>query len=110
MTSRYAPDTAEPGGLWQDAATCRTLPPTWWDPDADTTHTPVAIAICRECPVREQCLRAAMRDERGAQAHDRGCIWGGYLPEERADLYQIRQRRRAARRQQEHDARTGVSV
>ena len=39
-----------------------------------------AKAICRRCPVREQCLQWAL------ETHERYGVWGGYSPKERARI------------------------
>lgn len=49
-----------------------------------------AKAICRPCPVREECLRAAM------DGREKIGIWGGFTPEERARLQRMNRRVRAA--------------
>jgi WhiB family redox-sensing transcriptional regulator len=44
-----------------------------------------AVAICRTCPVQEQCLELSLRHwEIGRHG-----VWGGLLPAERADLRRL---------------------
>jgi WhiB family transcriptional regulator, redox-sensing transcriptional regulator len=50
--------------------------------------TAKAKAVCRKCPVREECLQAAM------DGREKIGIWGGLTPEERGRLH--RRGRRAA--------------
>lgn len=45
-----------------------------------------AVGVCNSiCPFREACLAVAMRHEAGLPARMRHGIWGGTLPQERAD-------------------------
>jgi WhiB family redox-sensing transcriptional regulator len=44
-----------------------------------------AKAVCGPCPVRAACLQAALDNEH------RDGIWGGTTPDERKDLYPVRQ-------------------
>ncbi len=46
-----------------------------------------AKAVCRRCPVREECLRAAMN------GREKIGIWGGLTPAERARLHRSARRR-----------------
>ena len=43
-----------------------------------------AIRICRSCPVREQCLRDALRTESATSW--RWGVWAGLTPQQREDL------------------------
>lgn len=45
-----------------------------------------ARQICRECPVRRECLDEAMRREKGKGRAYRHGMWGGLTPEERISL------------------------
>lgn len=64
---------------WHEQAACRnTRHPDVWYPDKEQTHTiRAAKMVCKQCPVRAECLQAAF---------DNGepfGIWGGYTFEER---------------------------
>lgn len=63
---------------WTDRALCAKLAD--FDPDDYATARPV----CAACPVRQECLDAAMEEERGLGQHHRGSIRGGLSPVERA--------------------------
>ncbi|MEW2578402.1 WhiB family transcriptional regulator [Streptomyces syringium] len=45
-----------------------------------------ARAICAACPVTDECLAAALQEERGLTYHFRATVRGGLTPRERADL------------------------
>lgn len=66
---------------WRDAAACRTADPDLFFPTGVTgdaiEDTQAAIALCRRCPVREQCLEFAM------VTNQRDGIWGGTSEEDR---------------------------
>lgn len=64
---------------WREHAACRnTRHPDVWYPDKEQIHTiRAAKIVCKQCPVRADCLDAAF---------DNGepfGIWGGYTPQER---------------------------
>lgn len=65
-------------------------------PDIDA-----ARKVCAWCPVRLECLRAAMRWEGSRETRYRFGMWGGLTPLERQRLYvQVTKERRARRAQQ----------
>jgi len=70
-----------------DALPCRTTDPELWFMDGSNIETrrlrDQAVAMCQECPVREACLRMALGFESGDAQHRHG-VYGGTLPEERA--------------------------
>lgn len=76
--------TTEP---WMLDASCRRMNPDLWFParGAHMADTAAAKAVCATCPVRDDCLDYAQRE----QIHHG--IWGGYAPKERLAL---RRRRR----------------
>ncbi len=81
-------------GDWRDQAACIGAPDAWFFPSTSgdaATNYPKAAAICRSCPVRTSCLQFAIdnRDFYG--------MFGGYTPEQRANLRR-RDTRRAAQR------------
>jgi WhiB family redox-sensing transcriptional regulator len=72
---------------WRAEAACRSLPTEWWYPHDGMHHkyTVRARSVCERCPVREECLIAALRRNEDG-------IWGGYNIKERRRLnreYQV---------------------
>lgn len=75
---------------WLDRAACARIE----DPDvffpnaaAGEHYGRTAKWICRRtCPVREECLTAALDHEVGKPAEERWGIWGGLTPQQRANL------------------------
>ena len=73
---------------WQLRARCRGLPAeVFFTTDEDRgvrriAHEENAKRICRDCPVRAECLRHTMR------ADETYGIWGATTPKERAALQQ----------------------
>ena len=61
---------------WQDSAACIGADPAIFFPESGDPVGP-AKALCRACPVREQCLAVAL--ERG-EVHG---VWGGLSAKER---------------------------
>ena len=61
---------------WQDSAACTGIDPAIFFPESGDPVGP-AKALCRACPVREQCLADAL--ERG-EVHG---VWGGLSAKER---------------------------
>lgn len=58
-----------PPPAWMDRAACLDANPEWWHPVAANDDT--SAAICRECPVRVDCLNHAIA------AGETSGIWGG---------------------------------
>ncbi|MGK3107920.1 WhiB family transcriptional regulator [Streptomyces sp. WAC05858] len=86
-----------PGPTWEKAALCATADPDVFSPDDYRGETvQEAKAICDRCPVRAQCLAAAMAEEGKAPAAMRGSIRGGHTPAERAAIYRRQRRQQAA--------------
>lgn len=77
-------------GEWRDEAACRDVDPELFFPighgPAADAQIEAAKAVCRRCPVAEQCLEWAL--ETGQDAG----VWGGLAEEERR---QLRRRSRA---------------
>lgn len=77
---------------WRNSAACRTEDPDLFFPIGTSgpalLQTAQAKAVCRRCPVREQCLEWALRTGQSIG------VWGGTDEEERRAL----KRRTAARR------------
>lgn len=78
---RSAPDTTtratEQALEWQGRSACRTADPELFFPEADSRSTHEAKRICAGCPVRVECLTAAI-----ANREDHG-VWGGLTERER---------------------------
>jgi WhiB family redox-sensing transcriptional regulator len=66
---------------WQDRALCAQVDPELWFPEkGQTSQALTAKRICRRCPVRADCLAAAL------EQHAQDGIWGGLTYYERLDL------------------------
>ncbi|MGW2283056.1 WhiB family transcriptional regulator [Streptomyces sp. NPDC001770] len=80
---------------WRTRAACREEDPDLFFPIGSTgpalVQTEDAKAVCRTCPVREQCLRWALDNNQ-----DTG-VWGGLAEDERRALKR-RDRRKAGQR------------
>lgn len=61
---------------WQAQAACRRLDPDWWF-STQPQATAKARKTCRGCPVRQQCLSAALADPTLSG------MWGGTTGRER---------------------------
>ncbi|MGL4177518.1 MAG: WhiB family transcriptional regulator [Dermatophilaceae bacterium] len=79
---------AAEGGDWQVAALCAQVDPELFFPE-DGGSAREALAVCLRCPVRAQCLEAALA--RG----ERFGVWGGMTP---GRLARLRRERRIAAR------------
>lgn len=72
---------------WESAAACREIGPGPWDDDSD--HRATARHICwHRCPVRQQCLEAALLEEDRDRIEHRAGIRGGLTARERLQLEQ----------------------
>ena len=57
---------------WIRRAACRALPTAWWYPTkTEAAAIPLAVGTCRTCPVRLECLLAAL------EANEENGIHGG---------------------------------
>ena len=66
----FLPVSRAPKSDWQDRAACRSEPPEWFD--AETGQDAArALAVCARCPVRLDCLTAAVANR------ERYGVWGG---------------------------------
>src|SRR5436309_1178268 len=72
-----APRRETIGREWMDRAACRGLEPELFFPD-DGADPAEAIAVCRCCMVRRECLEYAQ------QHREPYGIWGGLTPRQRA--------------------------
>jgi WhiB family redox-sensing transcriptional regulator len=80
---------------WRLRAACRGCPPDLWYPKRGE-WSEVAVAVCRRCPVRVECLDAGIGERWG--------IWGG-VPE------RMRRRiRRAWRQAADREAKVALLV
>lgn len=74
-------------GDWVDDAECRGQPLEWWFPlefNKQASNIKAAKAICRRCPVREDCLEYAMSYPHTYMSLPG--IWGGLTEAERRQL------------------------
>ena len=84
--------TPEP---WTEEALCAEIDPDLWHPNCkDSEDTETAIAICKTCPVRYECLEYALSFEGGRSAKQRYGIYGGTTPTRRASIYRSDRRKR----------------
>jgi WhiB family redox-sensing transcriptional regulator len=79
--SRYQELHALEDEDWRHDAACAGYPTSWWYPPdgMNANYTRRARNICEACPVREDCLIAAMRRNEDG-------IWGGMNIKERRRL------------------------
>lgn len=73
-------------GDWQEFAQCRGRDPEIFYPQRGVP-TASAKALCRECPVKVECLEHALVNE------ERFGIWGGLSERERKKLHRERRRK-----------------
>lgn len=72
--------------MWQDEAACLDADPALFFPPPGRNAT-AAKKICTECPVRVECLQAAMDWETPADSRDgRAGVYGGLTGKERHRL------------------------
>jgi len=64
---------------WREHAACTGYDPVLWDPDSTEEVQRMGVRICRQCPVRQQCLTEALR-------HREVGVWGGKTDIERETL------------------------
>ena len=75
---------------WHERAACRDHPdhaPDVWHPAASSSDDPearAAITVCRECPVKAECLEYALAREDATGT--RWGIWGGLTADQRSRL------------------------
>lgn len=65
-----------------EEGSCVGLPQQWWFEEGPKEHSAKAISICKTCPVKQPCLRYALRL---SPADDHG-VWGGTTRNERLKL------------------------
>jgi hypothetical protein len=61
---------------WRSRAECRDLPTEWFFTESGSPHRE-AVAACARCPVRRECLAAALANG------DKHGLWGGTSERER---------------------------
>lgn len=93
MTTMPRPVTAKQ--TWRDSARCLRVDPEVFYPASWTSAegqllTQLAQRICGACPVRLQCLDAAITAEGGRSSDNRFGIIGGLTPLERLRAYRRR--------------------
>lgn len=81
--TRRAPDTTDNASAWMDRANCRDDDPETY---FDERSSGAALAACRYCPVREQCLAWALELEGALAASHRYGVYGGLTSGQRAKL------------------------
>lgn len=75
---------------WRQQGICSQTDPDIWFPGAgQTTQARLAIELCQQCPVRIECLEAALTSE----DEERG-IWGGTTTKQRKQIRETLTRRR----------------
>jgi WhiB family transcriptional regulator, redox-sensing transcriptional regulator len=78
---------------WRMKAACQPFDSELFFPDRSAyrnNEIAQAKSVCRGCPVREDCLKAAL------DGREKVGIWGGLTPEERAKLQRRNRRARAS--------------
>jgi WhiB family redox-sensing transcriptional regulator len=78
-------DRSTPAGSWVELAACRHRDTRFWFSTPASFETRVAVAVCRSCPVRGECLEQALRWEAVTDGPRFG-IFGGLTPTERVTL------------------------
>lgn len=76
---------------WREEAACAGKP-LWLMFPSFKEDVPEAVAVCKKCRVRGECLDAALEEEGSAGAPYRFGIRGGLTPEEREKVYRRRLR------------------
>lgn len=114
--TRRAPEGLDRRDDWRDHAACTGLGDLFLPRDEHHAPTTEPKKICAGCPVQQQCLDAAMKEEGGVDQFRRAGVRGGLTPAERAAA--ANQRGPATlvdltaveRRREETQARTGKAI
>lgn len=73
----------------------------WFPTPGDDAAIAEARSVCKQCPVRQECLTAALREEGGVHPYKRHGIRAGMTGHQRRSLYEkLRARRKRARETQ----------
>lgn len=87
----YDPPGVTPN--WRHSALCAQADPeAWTSQSAARSHYRQAKQICAVCPVRADCLEAALAFEQNMPAAQRVGMWGGQTPVQRKQTWNLRQR------------------
>lgn len=70
-------------GDWADAGACRGKGDVMFPERTDVGAKEAAKAVCRACPVRQECLAYALAN------HEKHGVWGGLTWEERKHLVAV---------------------
>lgn len=89
MTSNRYPPPRDP--MWPTRAVCDD-PELMAPREDDARGVAEARRICGNCPVRQDCLNAAMREEGSIETHRRDGVRGGLTPAERYSVHRMQQR------------------
>jgi WhiB family transcriptional regulator, redox-sensing transcriptional regulator len=73
----------DPPKGWRHRAACVGSDPAMWFPE-DDAGVAECVAVCEGCPVRQECLTAALVETRGS--YDEVGVRGGLTPAERKSL------------------------
>ncbi|MGW6747597.1 WhiB family transcriptional regulator [Streptomyces sp. NPDC055006] len=99
--TKVAPETPA-GNNWARRGICAQtlyadqMDELWWAPAGKRDAIAEAIRLCQACPVRRECLDAAIREEGNVMAERRFGIRGALQPKQRRRLYVELQRRQKA--------------
>lgn len=75
---------------WQYFANCRGLDTECFFPEGGSATRSLVRAVCKECPVKRECLEMALENEGNAHRNDRFGFFGGMSPAQRYDEYRSR--------------------
>lgn len=80
-------------GDWRTRAACRGMDPDLFLLDkSESGDVPKAKAVCRRCPVREDCLEEALTPVYvGENVVKTVGVWGGFSEKQRRELAKIQQ-------------------
>lgn len=84
--SRRAPQGLDRQDDWRDHAACSGLGDMFLPRNESNADSTEPKRICAACPVQQQCLAAAMREEGSVDQFRRAGVRGGLTPAERATL------------------------
>ncbi len=76
---------------WRERAACRGMDPDLFLLDkSESGDVPKAKAVCRSCPVREECLEEALAPVYvGGNVVKTVGVWGGFSEKQRRELNKI---------------------